>query len=72
MKKETITAKISVHYLQARIIWQLQSGGIDLAKDSLRDIGNKVGLKPNSAQKIKHHLGSLVKLGVLNIRQLYT
>ena len=66
-RTERITCSIAVHWIQARIIGGLKNETIDLETDSLRGIGTKIGLNPNSAQKIKHHLGMLVKLGVLNI-----
>lgn len=64
-KRETITTKISVHYVQARIVQGLEKGEIDLSKDSLREIAEKIGKKGDSPQKIKHHLEQLVKLGVI-------
>ena len=35
-KKEKVIARITVHWIQARIINKLNSGEIDLAEDTLR------------------------------------
>jgi hypothetical protein len=66
-RKRVITCKISVHWIQADIVNKLQSGEIDLGRDSLRKIAEIIGAPDESPQKIKHHLGSLVKLGVISI-----
>ncbi len=65
-KTKRVACTIAVHWIQAEIIHGLQSGHINLQRDSLRAIGEMIGLK-NEPQKIKHHLGSLVKLGVIDI-----
>lgn len=65
--KKRITCTIAIHHIQADIISALQSGKIILGKHSLREIATIIGMKSVSPQKIKHHLGSLVKLGVISI-----
>lgn len=64
MKKVTVTVKIAVHPIQAAIITGLQTGKIDLEKDSLRNIADKTKLT-KSPQQIEHHLQALLKLGVI-------
>lgn len=64
MKKVTVTAKIAVHPIQAAIITGLQNGKINLERDSLRDIADKTKLT-KSPQQVRHHLESLLKLGVV-------
>ena len=66
MKKVKIKCTVAVHQTQANIIKGLDAGTIDLENDTLRDIGLKIGIKNPSPQQVKHHLGSLVKLGVLD------
>ncbi len=65
MRKEFVIARISVHYIQARILDGLKCGKIHFGKDSLRGIASKVGIEA-SPQKVKHHLEQLLKLGAID------
>lgn len=65
MKKELITATIALHPFQVALIKGLQSGKINLEKDSLREIAAKCEGKASSAQKAMHHINALTKLGVI-------
>lgn len=66
VKKEFLTVKILVHPFQAAIVRGLESGKIDLAKDTLREIAVKIGnSSEDSPQIIKHHLDALVKWGII-------
>jgi hypothetical protein len=57
--------KIAAHPIQQAIIEYVCDKEIDSL--SLRKLGNKIGFKNSSPQKIKHHLGQLVKYGFLDI-----
>lgn len=68
--KEQVTCTVSLHWVAARIMKGIQNGTIDLSKDSLRVIASKISdkeLMVDSPQIIKHHLGTLTKLGALQI-----
>lgn len=63
-KYEYVNADILVHTIAKRII---ELSKTELIQDlSLRDIAEKIGIKGESPQKIKHHLGQLVKMGVFD------
>jgi hypothetical protein len=66
-KREVIETSIALHPYQVALIKGLQSGNIDFNKDSLREIARKCGDKKESPQQIKHHIGYLVRLGVIQI-----
>jgi len=67
MKKKTVVMQVSLHEIAADIAINIQSGKIDLSKDTLRGIADKIGRKGCSPQQIKHHLQGLVTLGFLSI-----
>ena len=67
MKKKKIFIQVSLHEIAADIATGIQSGKIDLSKDTLRGIAEKIGQKGCSPQKIKNHLQRLVMLGFLSI-----
>lgn len=67
MKKELVTTTIALHPLQVAIIKGLQSGKINLERDSLRGIAKIIGVKENHPQSVQHHISQLVKLGVIQI-----
>ena len=69
MEKVTIYMQVSVHKIKADIMKAIYSEKIDLRKDSLRTIAEKIGLKSNSAQVIKHHLEALVNMGTLDKKE---
>lgn len=63
MRKETILMRVSVHPIKARL-WELGISGQIESSHSLREIGKMVNEK--SAQKIKHHLEVMVKMGAID------
>lgn len=65
MKKEIVVTTIALPIYQATLVRLLQSGKINLEKDSLRDIAKKCGDKKQQPQIVKHHLQQLLKLGVI-------
>lgn len=69
MKREKglINVVVSIHPYQAAIVRGLVSGKINLKTDTLREIAIKSGDKKMSAQRCKHHINALVKLGVIQI-----
>ncbi len=64
MKKERITTTIWVHPIQAQLMRMIESGDLNPADYTLREIAKVIGTD-ESPQKIKHHLEQLVKLGAL-------
>lgn len=66
--KETVVIPITMHKIQADIMRGVIGKTVDLSKDTLREIGNKIGTH-EAPQQIKHHLETLVKMGALDIRQ---
>ena len=65
-EKRTVYLKVSVHKIKADIMDAVINKKIDLSKDSLRSIADKIGLSNDSPQKIKHHLEALVTMGTLD------
>ena len=65
MDKTKLKLRIACHPLQAAIIELVINKDIDGL--TLRAIGDKIGIKSNSPQKVKHHLTQLVKYGFLDI-----
>ena len=64
--KKAVFARIYLHPVQEAIYQGLKTGKIKLPEDTLRDVATKIGVK-KSPQAIKHHLGQLVSLGVIDI-----
>ena len=56
---------IAAHPIQQKILEIVAGKGIDDL--SLREIGTLVGVKDSTPQKVKHHLGQMVKYGFLDI-----
>lgn len=65
MEKKSIYMKVSVHWIKAAIIEGLKDKSIDLNKDSLRLISDKLKLGKQSPQKVKHHIETLVNMGAI-------
>lgn len=63
MKKETITMRVSVHPIKAKI-WDIGTRGLIENSTSLRKIGEMIGV--SSPQQIKHHLEAMVKMGSID------
>lgn len=61
--KTVVTMKVAVHPIQAAIWIAIQTGKLRTGM-SLRAVGEVIN--ETSAQKIKHHLDQLVKLGSIN------
>lgn len=62
-----VTVSIALNPYQVALIKGLQSGKIDLEKDSLRTIAKKCGDKKIQPQMAKHHIQQLVKMGIVQI-----
>ena len=58
---------IAAHPIQQAIMALVQDRDADLNHASLRQIAAKIGHKGASPQKIKHHIGQMVKYGFLDI-----
>ncbi len=64
MKRQFV---IAAHPIQQAIMSLVQDRDVDLTHDTLRGVAAKIGHKGASPQKIKHHLGQMVKYGFLDI-----
>lgn len=58
---------IAAHPIQQAIMDLVQDREADLSATTLRGIAKQIGHEGASPQKIKHHLGQMVKYGFLDI-----
>lgn len=56
---------VCVHKIKSDIMSLVISGKIDFKVDTLRTIGEKIGLRTDVPQQVKWHLEALVNMGTL-------
>lgn len=57
--------RIAAHPIQQAIMDEVCGKGID--ELSLREIGERIGVKANAPQQVKHHLNQMLKYGFLDL-----